>query len=791
MKRWKTVVFSRTFQYPVLAMVFLLAVSAWYYRFAVRRSEAAVNERSLRALAALADEFSSHLATLDYIGHQPWDPNELPGQVPELEAETCDPQPVAKEPPTKLAFSGYKLYFVVGNIQNTTANAPRQWLHSCWSISYEGLMRSLERSLPRGVFEDLLLADANGRVLYQTQRSGMKIDDLQPLLEEPGKHEDKVKEQEGKQTLAADEEKEKHESPEKDERLSTRLATSRLTDVKLGGEPYKLYTVPVRVPVRMNNSVPMDFIVAGILHERAFEAERVTPLFNTLVTIGFFVLLAAVGTYPILRFRLMGPAEVLKQRTGFVFALQIVFTAVVVGGLLGHLMFSHYGSETDGELRHLAKQIEDNLAGETGLALDMLGKLDEFYVQKHPDVGYSKISEKKTCSDELDQQTLANLTVPSDDLHWTPEILKQLDEKPIYPYFDNVSFVDKAGAQEIKFSTRSSVTPDVRVCDSGAFSHVLYGNELWRLPSRADRFWIEPMYTKTSGRYLALISRASSQKLKKKAPVAIIGTELVSVSHPVLPPDYGFAIVDREGEVLFHSTSAKNRRENFADACGRSRRLRDLFETRENGTLETSYLGIGHRILVQPMNAFEKCPWSIVVFRDLTSLEEDHFDSVLMFLFLSGSYVILIIAAGFLAGCAKRPPSWIWPMDKDRRTYWRIFLVLAVVAVLNTRLLYHCNGTELWVTAFTIPFLAVVFTVLKLISKDLHILFVSAVVWLVAVVLLIWHRELSFPFWLGSTAICAAFAGLALPPAKQSVKIGHARLATVYALAATALLFNI
>jgi hypothetical protein len=41
-KRWQTALFSKTFQYPALATIILIAISVWYYRFAVKGSEAEV-----------------------------------------------------------------------------------------------------------------------------------------------------------------------------------------------------------------------------------------------------------------------------------------------------------------------------------------------------------------------------------------------------------------------------------------------------------------------------------------------------------------------------------------------------------------------------------------------------------------------------------------------------------------------------------------------------------------------------------------------------------------------------
>jgi hypothetical protein len=380
------------------------------------------------------------------------------------------------------------------------------------------------------------------------------------------------------------------------------------------------------------------------------------------------------------------------------------------------------------------------------------------------------------------------------DYDFTSGILKQVEHPEKYPYFDHVFFANPAGYQEIQFSANSSITPVVRVCDSRGFSYALGARDLWHLrqsegqPARPD-FWIEPSYSTTSGRYLAFISRPSNQ-LRDRAPAAVIGTGLVSVSHPVFPPDYGFAVVDREGKVLFHSTQAKNGRENFADACDKNLQLHDLFELRESGVLETKYFGIQHRVWVQPMTKFDRCPWSIVVFRDLTNLDEDHLDLVLMLLFLSGSYVILVIALGWLAGFARRPPGWIWPAENDRKVYRRIFWVLIWIDLFNYVLFLHSDGTQLWVMPCTVPILAVVFTVWKLQSKGRAIIGLAAAVWLITAVWTWWHGA-NIPFWLAFTGLCAAFACLALPLREPRRKIPHPSLATAYALPATVLLFTV
>jgi hypothetical protein len=150
----------------------------------------------------------------------------------------------------------------------------------------------------------------------------------------------------------------------------------------------------------------------------------------------------------------------------------------------------------------------------------------------------------------------------------------------------------------------------------------------------------------------------------------------------------------------------------------------------------------------------------------------------------------------WLAGIAKKPPSWIWPAEGNRQMYWRIFGVLIFVNAFDFWLFLHCDGTELWVSACTIPLVAVIFTVLKLRSKDRIIRFTAAAAWLI---MALWTGQhdpslqhgASVSFWLAFTGVYLAFACLALPPAWLRLKTARPSLATVYALPATALLFTV
>ena len=57
-------------------------------------------------------------------------------------------------------------------------------------------------------------------------------------------------------------------------------------------------------------------------------------------------------------------------------------------------------------------------------------------------------------------------------------------------------------------------------------------------------------------------------------PVLAIATRMYSIIDPVLPPGYGFCIMNAEGEVLFHSETKRNTQENFLEEVAQNEKIR-------------------------------------------------------------------------------------------------------------------------------------------------------------------------------------------------------------------------
>ncbi len=808
-----------TVKYPLLTVALLGTTFYWYYSGATRSAESAFNDRAFRALSAFAQQFGNQLGNYEAVARRSSRMTDAAFRQQGVGLERsagCKSEPGKVRMEVVGSVAGYSLRFGYTR-PPAEGGQTRAWRRAsevgfsysrnmqaedefCRQASLEQMVGPFVESIPNGIFDDVLVAGMSGQVLYQSQRSGMKITDILALLSSEETSQISTKADARKSNGAAEPDQPARDGANVADRPPFRLGSSRLSDVRLGGERYKLYAVPILIPISgdqasSNSPSQSGFILGGILREQGFRRARTAPLGNTLITAGFIMLLIIVAAYPLLKFTLMSKTEPISRRAGMNYALLMLGTAALIAGVVGHLLFSNL-DRTDLRLRAIAAAMTRNFETEVNLALDTVDRLEnspEF--QRYGPADPAVLS--KTCADSI-----VPFKVP-DDGHWRAGILRNLPALAEYPYLDHIFWANAAGYQEIKWSARDSLTPVNRLCEYPAFRDLL-AERLWHFENgrRAGRrFLIEPMYSGMTGKYLVFISRLAATAGNPAVRAATLATPLVSLSEPILPPDYGFAVIRASGEVMFHSVSTKNRRENFIYSCDRSERIRDLVNMRQAQLLTTGYLGVEHRMLVQPLSSLAGCDWSLVVFRDLSNWNSDHVDAVLLFTALAMLYfgfLSLVAYAALWLSISRqrgtpRPPDWIWPAEARRGTYLHIFAALFVVYIANVVFMVACGQSQLLWLGLTLPLVSAGIVVLKLTGREGALLWCAAGIWafllLTFVVTGAARDEQLWRAFLSMTFICAAFASLWFKrPAEWLNRFQSPSLATSYALPATVLL---
>jgi len=180
----------------------------------------------------------------------------------------------------------------------------------CAHVPIENALLPLITENPGQIFDDIILSDASGTVLYQTHRSGVITDNLASLrLQFTGK------DSPGSSDAPAMDSKAPSGRPPSEPSTAEKSASllsgaggsSSVFQVTLAGANYRAYLVPVQLSVsRPSASVPVAgvrFVLCGLMLQKHFTTKSRSVPLTALAAIALAVILVIVGAWPVLKFR--------------------------------------------------------------------------------------------------------------------------------------------------------------------------------------------------------------------------------------------------------------------------------------------------------------------------------------------------------------------------------------------------------------------------------------------------------------------------------------------------------
>ena len=263
-----------------------------------------------------------------------------------------------------------------------------------------------------------------------------------------------------------------------------------------------------------------------------------------------------------------------------------------------------------------------------------------------------------------------------------------------YPFFEQIFWTNADGFQQIKWTIRNEITPPTRVCDLSFFTETMEGH-LWYFFGAAGpermRFRLDPLYSPNTGQYNGIISERVD---RSNVAMASVVTAPLSLRDPIMPPDYGFAVVDPSGLVLFHSTAAKNGREQFFTETDYNPSIKAAVSSQLGEYNNATYHGADHRFFIRPLHGIQGSNWSLITFRNLSSRGVLQVERSLLFLVLTALYLLVLGLAGLLTiripeypprvGCV--PQRGLQRHILSVRTCLLIVVVLLYLLVFNSTL---------------------------------------------------------------------------------------------------------
>jgi hypothetical protein len=418
----------------------------------------------------------------------------------------------------------------------------------------------------------------------------------------------------------------------------------------------------------------------------------------------------------------MKPTERVPGNAGLYYAVSTAATIMMAIVLVIGTRDLFYDPETEENLDSLGTAIENHLKSELQQALNVMKSIE----------GSEEFRNAKVI-----EQSPGHVCVSHQDqpLARKPNLLRDASvQLAAYPYFRRFYAYDGDGFEQMKWTVDPAEPPSLRACDRPYFVKTM-GNELWYFDGELNgpRFRVDPIYSHLSGEYLAVIAMpaevAGSSKTSTPRVLTLV-TPLLSLIQPVLPPDYGFAVIDDSGKVLFHSDAARNGRENFLDQTSDPAQLRAAIAAGRKDAFTLDYSGASHRIHILPLTSIQHSHWYLVTFTNLSTAGTERAERLVLFSALIVIYFVAVVIPCALALklLGRKRASWFWPMEDKKGIYLHLALTLTAAMLLFYPLALRAEGTELLVFALEAPILAVIIAFLKLTHREPWIFWISTFV---------------------------------------------------------------
>ena len=442
--------------------------------------------------------------------------------------------------------------------------------------------------------------------------------------------------------------------------------------VELSGEKYTLFTIPFSI---FNKDI---YTLTGVIPSKRISSEKMS-VSDSYVFALFFLLLGVAVAFPFLKIYLMSPLEKLKS----IDILLSMFSLTLGAGLFFYALFSQYQYRFVDKVNYdklqinLSNQIKNSFVNDLSQTIDQITSFDSSFQYTPYDI-----------TNVLEDSILVHSVSKTD--------LNPSNLKINYKNFKLAFWLDNSGSDTIKWVNDSILPASNDYSDRDYFISGSKG-AFWTLSQKRDHpFVMQPVRSWTDGEFRAVVaipSRAEEFKLNKetdskKIVLAAISSRLPSVISAVLPDAYSFCIVDKKGEVWFHSDINRCLNENILDECNKNPYLVTAMEMRTSVFFDETYSGALSRVRVEPVDGL---PLFMVTIRDKNPIMIKNIKIFVVTLFF---LVIMLLMVGLQIGILlmfnirnsklkanQLRLDWLWPDRKRSEIYKRFSIFNLGMAV--------------------------------------------------------------------------------------------------------------
>jgi len=441
------------------------------------------------------------------------------------------------------------------------------------------------------------------------------------------------------------------------------FSTTNVHDAKIEGNDYKLFLYPF--PFHGQRA-----IMAGLISVSNYTSRYESVPINLITTASILLLLLFIAI-PLLKIYIIGSHERITT-----FDLRMIIGTYFIGGLVLFFLFSwnFLGSVQTANnkttLGNLAKQVDTNFCKEIDTACLQLKQYDSIY--RYDAKIQSFLGEKK-----YDSGRMSALSV----MH--PHLYQQFDD--VFWINDTATWVARWGFKHYKS------LPIINVYDRQYFLNMKAGDVLL-LKEAKDTFpfCLEPTFSKLDDKFVSnILIRSTANPSKPGRPIMLgLSGTMFSVCNTVLPPGYGFDVIDRTGKILFNSKMDRSLLSSIYNEFEDPSTIEQYVRYRQERYYpSTTFHGEPVALLVTPL---KELPFTMVTYYGLG--EDQRFQLHLLSLtsfFLGCVILLLILSAYFNEWSLARPSlltmsrinfSWLRPVPAKSGYYGHLLRSMASLA---------------------------------------------------------------------------------------------------------------
>ncbi|MBL0341313.1 MAG: cache domain-containing protein [Bacteroidetes bacterium] len=445
--------------------------------------------------------------------------------------------------------------------------------------------------------------------------------------------------------------------------------------VKFSGENYTLFTIPFSM---FNRDI---YTLTGLIPTQKITSEKMS-VSDSYVFALLFLLLGVAVAFPFLKIYLMSPLEKMKS----IDILLSMFSLTMGAGLFFYALFSQY------QYRFIDKVKYDNLQ------IDLSQKIESSFIN---DLAKT-IDQLKALDSSLSTNPYDITNVMSDSIvkHInTEKILVPNNLDTGYKNFKLAFWLDPSGRDVIKWVNDSILPASGDYSDRDYFIKGQKG-AFWSLSNkRVQPFVIQPVRSWTDGEFRAVVAiKSKVTEIISKTNVgktseielAAISSRLPSVISAILPDAFNFCIVDKKGEVWFHSDINRCLNENILEECNNNPNLASAIDLRTSMFFDETYSGALSRVRVEPIDGL---PLYLVTIRDKSPLMVKNIKIFVVTLFflvvillMVGLQIAILLMFNIRNSKLKANQlrlDWLWPDKKKSEIYGRFSIFNLGMAVLT------------------------------------------------------------------------------------------------------------